>query len=132
VDVDIDLDTAPREVSVPADLAPALDAEPEARRTVDGLSHGNQSWHVVQVDGSTTEETRQRRSAKSVDIPIKHTLALDRGLPYALEEAVALKPAEQLAHRLVAEAGPPGQRAHPQPVRVQRQQHRPYDGRLVG
>jgi len=35
VDLDIDLDTAPREVSVPADFAAALDAEPEARRTFD-------------------------------------------------------------------------------------------------
>jgi hypothetical protein len=31
VEVDIDLDTAPREVSVPADFAAALDAEPAAR-----------------------------------------------------------------------------------------------------
>src|SRR5204863_7601491 len=31
VDVDLELDTAPREVEVPADLAAALDAEPAAR-----------------------------------------------------------------------------------------------------
>jgi uncharacterized protein YdeI (YjbR/CyaY-like superfamily) len=68
VDVDIDLDTAPREVSVPADFAAALDAEPEARRTFDGLSYSNKSWHVLQVEGAKTEETRQRRIAKSVDI----------------------------------------------------------------
>jgi Bacteriocin-protection, YdeI or OmpD-Associated/Domain of unknown function (DUF1905) len=68
VDVDIELDTAPREVSVPADLAAALDAEPEARRTFDGLSYSNKSWHVLQVEGAKTEETRQRRIAKSVDI----------------------------------------------------------------
>jgi uncharacterized protein YdeI (YjbR/CyaY-like superfamily) len=68
VDVDIDLDTAPREVSVPADFAAALDAEPEARRTFDGLSYSNRSWHVLQVEGAKTEETRQRRIAKSVDI----------------------------------------------------------------
>ena len=51
VEVDIDLDTAPREVTVPADLAAALDAEPAARRTFDGLSYSNQSWHVLQVEG---------------------------------------------------------------------------------
>src|SRR5688572_1692287 len=37
VDVDIELDTAPREVAVPADFATALDAEPAARRTFDAL-----------------------------------------------------------------------------------------------
>lgn len=68
VDVDIDLDTAPREVSVPTDFAAALDAEPEARRTFDGLSYSNKSWHVLQVEGAKTDETRQRRIAKSVDI----------------------------------------------------------------
>jgi hypothetical protein len=68
VDVDIDLDTAPREVSVPADFAAALDAEPAARRTFDGLSHSNKSWHALQVEGAKTDETRQRRIARSVDI----------------------------------------------------------------
>jgi len=41
VEVDIELDTAPREVAVPADLAAALDAEPNARRTFDKLSYSN-------------------------------------------------------------------------------------------
>jgi hypothetical protein len=68
VDVDIDLNTAPREVSVPADFAAALDAEPAARRTFDGLSYSNKSWHMLQVEGAKTDETRQRRIAKSVDI----------------------------------------------------------------
>jgi hypothetical protein len=68
VEVDIDLDTAPREVSVPVDFAAAVDAEPEARRTFDSLSYSNRSWHVLQVQGAKTEQTRQRRIAKSVDI----------------------------------------------------------------
>jgi hypothetical protein len=68
VDVDIELDTAPREVTVPDDLAAALDAEPEARRTFDGLSYSNRSWHVLQVEGAKTDATRQRRIAKSVGI----------------------------------------------------------------
>jgi hypothetical protein len=67
VDVDIELDTAPREVTVPEDFAAALDAEPAARRTFDGLSYSNKSWHVLQVTGAKTEETRQRRVAKSID-----------------------------------------------------------------
>lgn len=66
IDVDIELDTEPREVVVPADLAAALDAEPEARRYFDGLSYGNKSRHVLSVQGAKTDETRQRRIAKSV------------------------------------------------------------------
>ena len=38
VDVDIELDTEPRVVTLPPDFAAALEAEPAARRTFDGLS----------------------------------------------------------------------------------------------
>ena len=68
VEVDLELDTAPREVEVPADLAAALDAEPAARSTFDRLSYSNKSWHVLQVTGAKTDETRQRRIARSVDL----------------------------------------------------------------
>ena len=67
VEVDLELDTAPREVVVPDDLAAALDAEPAARATFDGLSYSNRSWHVLQVAGARTEKTRQRRIARSVE-----------------------------------------------------------------
>jgi hypothetical protein len=67
VDVDIELDTAPREVSVPAELAAALDAEPKARETFDKLSNSNKGWHVSQVTGAKTDETRQRRIARSIE-----------------------------------------------------------------
>jgi hypothetical protein len=68
VDVDIELDTAPREVTVPPDFAAALDAEPEARRTFGSLSYSNKSWHVLQVTGAKADDTRQRRIAKSIDM----------------------------------------------------------------
>jgi Domain of unknown function (DUF1905)/Bacteriocin-protection, YdeI or OmpD-Associated len=42
VTVDIELDTAPRVVEVPADLAAALDAAPAARVRFDGLSYSMQ------------------------------------------------------------------------------------------
>jgi hypothetical protein len=67
VDVDIELDTAPREVTVPDDFAHALDAVPAARATFDSLSYSNKSWHVLQIEGAKAEETRQRRIAKSVE-----------------------------------------------------------------
>ena len=66
-DVDIELDTAPRNVVVPADFAAALDAEPKARETFDKLSNSNRGWHVSQVTGAKTDETRQRRIARSVE-----------------------------------------------------------------
>jgi hypothetical protein len=67
VDVDIELDTAPREVIVPPDFAAALDAEPAARRTYEGLSYSNKSWHVLSINGAKADETRKRRIAKSVE-----------------------------------------------------------------
>ena len=67
VDVDIELDTQPRLVSVPADFAAALDAEPEARRAFDKLSNSNKGWHTLQIEGAKTDETRQRRIARSID-----------------------------------------------------------------
>jgi hypothetical protein len=67
VDVDIELDTAPREIVVPDDFGLALDAEPAARRTFDRLSYSNKSWHVLQIDGARTDETRQRRIDRSIE-----------------------------------------------------------------
>ena len=67
VDIDLELDTAPREVAVPPELAAALAADPAARATFEGLSYSNKSWHALQVTGAKTEETRQRRIAKSIE-----------------------------------------------------------------
>jgi len=66
LDVDIELDTAPRTVEVPADLAAALAAEPAALATFERLSNSDRSWHVLQVEGAKAPETRARRIAKSV------------------------------------------------------------------
>ena len=66
VDVDLELDTAPREVDVPDDLAAALDADPAARATFEKLSYSNKSWHVLQATGTKNPETRARRIEKSV------------------------------------------------------------------
>jgi len=66
IDVDMELDTAPREVVVPPDLGAALAAEPAAQATFDRLSYSNKSWHVLSVEGAKSQETRERRIAKSV------------------------------------------------------------------
>lgn len=66
VDVDIELDTEPRQVTVPDDFSEALDREPGARRYFDGLSHSQRRWHILSVEGAKTPETRQRRIDKSM------------------------------------------------------------------
>jgi hypothetical protein len=66
VDIDVELDTAPRTVEVPADLAKALKAAPEAKKAFDALSYSNQRRHVLSVEGAKTAETRERRIAKVV------------------------------------------------------------------
>jgi uncharacterized protein YdeI (YjbR/CyaY-like superfamily) len=61
VDVDIELDTEPRTVEVPADFAAALAAEPKARAFFEGLSASQRGWFVSGIEGAKTQETRQRR-----------------------------------------------------------------------
>jgi hypothetical protein len=66
VEVEIALDTAPREVNLPADFATALETDAAAKRTFDGLSYSLKNYHVQQIEGAKTAETRQRRIEKSV------------------------------------------------------------------
>lgn len=66
VDVDVELDTAPREVTVPPDFAQALAGDDEARRFFDGLSYSNKRRIVLSIEDAKTAETRQRRIAKAV------------------------------------------------------------------
>ena len=66
VDVEIELDTAPREITAPDDFSAALDADAEAKRFFDGLSYSRKQWHVLSIEGAKTPETRQRRIEKSV------------------------------------------------------------------
>jgi hypothetical protein len=66
IDVEIELDTAPREVAVPPDLAKALKKDAKAKKTFDALSNSNKGWHVQSIEGAKTDETRQRRIAKSM------------------------------------------------------------------
>jgi hypothetical protein len=66
VSVDLELDTAPREVDVPPELQAALDADPAAKATFEKLSYSNKSWHALQVTGTKNPETRARRIEKNV------------------------------------------------------------------
>jgi len=64
--VDLELDTAPREVDVPADLAAALTACPEAKGAFDSLSYSNRRRITLSVEEAKTAETRQRRIEKAI------------------------------------------------------------------
>jgi hypothetical protein len=66
VDVDIELDTEPREVTVPPDLAEALDLDAAAKRTFEALSYSRKQWFVMPIEDAKTEETRRRRIEKAV------------------------------------------------------------------
>src|SRR6202012_3981165 len=50
VEVDLELDTAPREVAVPDDAAAALAAVPAAQAAFEKLSYSNQSRWIISVE----------------------------------------------------------------------------------
>ena len=66
VEIELALDTAPREVTVPPELAAALEADPAAKATFDKLSYSNKSWHALQVTGTNNPDIRARRIEKSI------------------------------------------------------------------
>ena len=68
VEVELQLDTAPRQVAVPEDLQHALAVDPQAQRFFEGLSYSNKLRHVLAIEGAKAAETRQRRIEKSVDL----------------------------------------------------------------
>ena len=67
VDVNVELDTEVREVSVPADFAAALKRDAVARRFFDTLSYSNRRRFVLLIEGAKTPETRERRIASAID-----------------------------------------------------------------
>ncbi|WIV57054.1 YdeI/OmpD-associated family protein [Amycolatopsis nalaikhensis] len=66
VEVEIALDTAPRELEIPADLAAALAADETARARFETLSYSAKQRFVLPIGQAKTEETRQRRVAKVI------------------------------------------------------------------
>ena len=66
LEVDVVLDTAPREVDVPEEFAAALAGDAKAQEFWQTLSYSKQQWHVLQVTGAKTEETKARRIEKSI------------------------------------------------------------------
>ncbi len=61
VEVTIALDTEPRTVELPPDLAAALEAQPGATAAFDALSYSVRKEYVRQVESAKAQETRTRR-----------------------------------------------------------------------
>ena len=67
VDVDIALDSGPREVALPADLAEALAQDEEARAYFDRLSYTHRKEWVRWIEEAKKTETRATRLARTVE-----------------------------------------------------------------
>jgi hypothetical protein len=66
-DVVIAVDTAPREIAVPPDLAEALAEEPAAAGTFDRLSFSHRREYVQWITEAKRPETRARRVADALE-----------------------------------------------------------------
>jgi len=65
--ITLELDTEPRTVDVPPDLAAALAEKPGARAKFDALSYTLRKEYARQVEDAKTQETRSRRIANIVE-----------------------------------------------------------------
>lgn len=63
VKVTLELDTEPRTVELPADLAAALSKKPGARAAFDACAYSMRKEYVRQVESAKAQETRNRRIA---------------------------------------------------------------------
>lgn len=64
--VTVEVDSAPRTVEVPEDLAAALAADPAAAAAWELLSHSNRRRYTEAVAAAKKPETRERRIASTV------------------------------------------------------------------
>jgi hypothetical protein len=66
IEIDVELDEAPRDVAEPADLAEALNKCPQARASFDRLPFGLQQKHVRTIEEARSTEVRERRIGKLI------------------------------------------------------------------
>jgi hypothetical protein len=65
VEVDVELDLAPREVVVPADFSAAL-AKAKALKSFEALAFSHRKEHVRAIEEAKSPETRRRRIEKAI------------------------------------------------------------------
>jgi Bacteriocin-protection, YdeI or OmpD-Associated/Domain of unknown function (DUF1905) len=66
LEVELELDTQPRVIEVPEDLAAALEVEPEAKAFYSMLNYSSQRRYVEPIADAKTAKTRSRRVMKVV------------------------------------------------------------------
>ncbi|MEP6513326.1 MAG: YdeI/OmpD-associated family protein, partial [Parafilimonas sp.] len=64
INVEIELDTQPREITLPPNLQKALDKNSTAKKFFETLSYSKKKVYVVSLKQAKTDETRQRRIEK--------------------------------------------------------------------
>jgi hypothetical protein len=67
VDVTLELDTAPREVELPEDLAAALASDPAAKAAFEGMSFTHRKEYARWLTEAKREETRSRRVEQALE-----------------------------------------------------------------
>jgi hypothetical protein len=68
VALELKLDTDPRTVELPPALAQALEADPKAKATYDGLAFTHRKEYARWIAEAKREETRERRVAKALEM----------------------------------------------------------------
>jgi bifunctional DNA-binding transcriptional regulator/antitoxin component of YhaV-PrlF toxin-antitoxin module len=71
VEIVVENDTAPREVTVPPDFAAELEKSPEAKRRFAAMAYSHQLRHVLAIEGAKAAETRQRRIDGAIAMLLK-------------------------------------------------------------
>jgi Bacteriocin-protection, YdeI or OmpD-Associated/Domain of unknown function (DUF1905) len=102
VEAELQLDTAPRLVAEPPDLAEALDSDPQARAAFDRLAYGLKRKHVRAIQDAKTPQTRRRRITKLITtIRGHHNMGEDAGPAAAagIEVAEVIRPNRQARRR---------------------------------
>jgi uncharacterized protein YdeI (YjbR/CyaY-like superfamily) len=66
VEVEVELDTEPRTVKVPADLEKALHGDAAAHQAFEAVSYSQHRSHAFSIEDAKTLETRQRRIDKTI------------------------------------------------------------------
>ena len=66
IDVDVELDTKPRDVEVPPELAKAMAKDAKAKKYFEGLSYSGKYRLVAPIANGKTADTRQRNLEKAM------------------------------------------------------------------
>jgi hypothetical protein len=66
IDVDVELDTKPRDVEVPPELAKALARDAKAKKYFESLSYSGKNRLAAPIANGKTAETRERNLAKAM------------------------------------------------------------------